>query len=210
MDENATNDLGGIADDPAPEQITDPGEESQSGNGADSGSSITETKPAGQSDQPKVEDWELAIPEDFQIPEDNLKSFVEAAKKSGLTKEQAAAMLDWHKGFHVEVQNFMVQEQAKTIKNWRDAMAKDPEFGGSNFKGTVAAARRALAEFDEDGSVRKLLRETGQQENPAIIKIIARVGRAMGEHKFIGGNGDSSKKPLHERMYPTMKTTWEG
>ena len=166
----------------------------------------------GQSDGKQAGDWDLPAPEDFQLPDENLASFVAAAKKCGLTREQAAAMLDWHKGFHNETAQAWAQSQAAVVKGWREAMAKDPDFGGANFKATVAEARRALAEFDPDGEVRKLLRETGQQENPAVIRIVARVGRALGEHKFVGDNGGGKKasRPLHERMYPKMKTDWEG
>ncbi|MBD5608564.1 MAG: hypothetical protein HDQ93_06920, partial [Desulfovibrio sp.] len=126
---------------------------------------IAEESAKADGEKSATDDWEITAPDDFQVPPDNLKSFADAAKKCGMTKEQATAMLDWHKSFHNEATRFMEQNEANTIKAWREEMAKDQDFGGANYKATVAEARRALAEFDEDGSVRKLLRETGQQEN---------------------------------------------
>lgn len=154
----------------------------------------------------KNADWRITAPEDFKLPDENLASFTAAAKKAGLSKEQAEAMLGWHREFHNEVTKAQSQLAANTLKGWREEIARDAEFGGANLKATVASARRALAEFDEDGAVRKLLRDTGQQENPAVIRLVARVGRAMGEHKFVGGRGGGKKTPLAERMYPKMAT----
>ena len=206
MDEKGIAEVEGIADEIAGE-ATAGGEkiDGAENDGNDKGIADGGANSAEEKSPPA--DWQLTAPDDFQVPADNLKSFEEAANKCGMTKEQASAMLDWHKSFHNDTTRLMEQNQANTIKAWRDEMAKDKDFGGANYKSTVAEARRALAEFDEDGSVRKLLRETGQQENPAIIRLVARVGRAMGEHKFIGANGGGKNagKPLHERMYPEMK-----
>lgn len=209
MDEKGIAELEGIADevvDANGENATEHDKPDDAGKGDDNKENVDEGAEEGD-EKSQATDWEISAPDDFQIPQDNLKSFAEAAKKCGMTKEQADAMLDWHKNFHNEATRFMEQNQANTIKAWREEMAKDQDFGGANYKSTVAEARRALAEFDEDGSVRKLLRETGQQENPAIIRLVARVGRAMGEHKFISANGGGKNagKPLHERMYPEMK-----
>ena len=73
-------------------------------------------------------------------------------------------------------------------------------------KATIADARKALEAFDTDGSLRALLRETKYQYNPAIIRAVARVGKAMGEHGFVNQNGTGKTDvPLEERMYPDMK-----
>lgn len=152
------------------------------------------------------EDWDLAVSEDFPLPEENLKSFVEAAKKLGLSKEQAEGMLAWHRDFDSKVQGFARQEQARIVGEWDREIMADKDFGGANFRATVADARKALGQFDEDGALRKMLRETGYDRNPAIIRVVARVGRAMGEHQFVGQNGGGkTKAPLEERMYADMK-----
>lgn len=166
-------------------------------------------KPAGQDGaggENRAADWELAAPEDFPLPEDNLKSFVAVAKKLGLSKEQAEGMLGWHREFDTAARDLARQEQARVVAGWDREIMADREFGGANMKATVAEARKALSQFDPDGSLRTMLRETGYDRNPAIIRVVARVGRAMGEHQFVGQNGDGGDKaPLEERMYGDMK-----
>lgn len=151
--------------------------------------------------------YELAAPADFPLPEANLKSFSEACHKLGLTREQAEGMLHWHRDFHTAVSGEAQAAEARVLDGWQKEMQADRDFGGARMKATVAEARKALAAFDPDGSLRSLLRESNYQYNPAVIRAIARIGRAMGEHDFIGaGGGGKADVPLEERLYRNMET----
>ncbi|MGE9985380.1 hypothetical protein [Desulfovibrio sp. SGI.169] len=180
-------DSGGIAD--------DPGAPSAQGNEAD--------KDAGKASA-EPEAYELAAPEDFPLPAENLTSFTAKARELGLSKEQAEGMLHWHKDFHAAVTGAMRQQENATLQGWEKEIQADQEFGGSHWKDTLSNARRALDVFDPDGSLRAMLRETRYQHNPAIIRAIARVGKAMNEHDFVGQGGKGGRIPLEERMYPNM------
>lgn len=197
-----------IASEPAPESIADETKPESIADDAPSGDDEKKDEPKdapkdeGKKEEEKPADWELAAPEDFPLPEENLKSFVEVAKKLGLSKEQAEGMLGWHKDFNQAAQDFAKQEQARIVGAWDKEIMQDKDFGGANLKGTIADARKALGQFDPDGSLRAMLRQTGYDRNPAIIRVVARVGKAMGEHDFIGGNGGGkTKTPLEERIY---------
>lgn len=181
-------DKGGIADEPA-------GASSPQGNEADKGADKAPAEP---------EAYELATPEDFPLPAENLTSFTAKARELGLSKEQAEGMLHWHKDFHTAVTGAMRQQETATLQGWEKEMQGDQEFGGSHWKDTLSNARRALAAFDPDGSLRAMLRETRYQHNPTIIRAIARVGKAMNEHDFVGQSGKGGRIPLEERMYPNM------
>lgn len=181
---------GGIADEPGTKGAEDQGKNQEGGEG---------TK--------EPEPYELTSPEGFQIPAENLQSFTAKARELGLTKAQAEGMLAWHKEFDASVGKMMEQSEQATLKAWGTEIGQDKDFGGANMKTTIADARRALEAFDTDGSLRALLRDTQYQYNPAIIRAVARVGRAMGEHGFVGQNGNAGRAsvPLEERMYPDMK-----
>lgn len=166
-----------------------------------------DTQDGGQSEQDeKLFDYELTASEDFPMPEDNLKSFSAACRNAKLTKEQAEKILDWHKGQYKDNQVFMSQQEKTILDKWNKEILADADFGGRNYKTTVADARRALAAFDTDGSLRTFLRESKQQYNPIVIRAVARVGRMMGEDKFTAQQSTGKEeKPLEERMYPNMK-----
>lgn len=172
--------------------------------GAPDGSFGGSSGPEGADGNPEV--WELSPSEDLPIPEENLRSFSAACRGAGLSREQAEKILDWHKGRFKEDQAFAAQREAKTLEDWRNDILADRDFGGANYRATVADARRALQAFDPDGRLRAFLRESRYQFNPDVIRAAARVGRAMGEHGFAGQTGAGGRtRPLEERMYPNMK-----
>jgi len=197
-----------IADE-EPEAPAEGAEQAQEGQQApaESEAQAEGEKPAeGQqaAEKPAPEDYTLEAGEGFNVPADNLKSFTEACKAAGLTKVQAEAMLSWHRGFAGDVAKAQAQQESAMLKGWQEQIMADPEIGGAQWKATVADCRRALAWADTDGSLRQLLKETHADFNPAVIKSIARIGRAMREDNFITGKGGGSAKALEDRMWPDM------
>ena len=188
---------GGIADEEtSPEGIADERPDAPEKN----------AEPEGQAEKQEPEDYELAASEDFPMPEENLKSFSAACREAGLTRAQAERILGWHKGQYQETQAFAAQQEKQVLDGWNREILADRDFGGRNYKATVADARRALQAFDPDGELRAFLRESKYQFNPTVIRAAARVGRMMGEHGFVAQNGEGKEeKPLEERMYPNMK-----
>lgn len=208
---------GGIAEDARPGDIAgeegagaeggiaDGAEEKPGAAGKAGGESGTDA--AGNGKDTGGAPYELAAPEDFPLPEANLKSFSEACNRLGLTREQAEGMLGWHREFHNAVTGEAQQNAARVMDDWQREMQADRDFGGARLKATVAEARKALAVFDPDGGLRALLRESGYQHHPEVIRAVARIGRAMGEHDFIGANGaGKADVPLEERLYRNMET----
>lgn len=148
----------------------------------------------------KAEPYTLTAPEGYPISEKELSDFNRHCLEVGMTKEQAEKSLEMlHSNFKATQEAFEAQR-----RDWVAEIKSDKEYGGEKFKETVADAKRALAQFDEGGTIRTLLEETGYGDNPAIIKVFAKVGRAMAEDKIVGKGGAGGKKPLAERLYPDM------
>ena len=176
----------GIADVPAGEGGETP---------ADDGAKKEEAP--GQTDE-----YELTVGEDFPMPEENLKSFTQTCRDAGLTKEQAEKVLGWHKSQYDAYSQTAALEEKNTLETWGKEIQGDAEFGGSRWKQTVADARKAFEVVDTDGSLRQMLRDTKYQHNPTIIRAVARLGRMMQEHGWVGQGGAASKElPLEERMW---------
>lgn len=154
--------------------------------------------------RPPVPQYELAS-EDVSSPflKANLASYTEACRANGLSEAQAKAVMQWQESRIADIDRIQQRETARALKAWDDEVKSDSDFGGSNYTRTIADARKALAAFDPDGSLRELLRDTHGQYHPAVIRYIARVGRAMGEHEYVsgGGLGGASQTSLAERMY---------
>ena len=198
----------GIADDGGESDVkTDTGGNEGSSDGNDSGKGIADGSGEENNKKTEPEPYELSVDESFPIPEENLKSFSAKCRELGLSKEQAEGLLGWHREQYEQDTAFAGQQEKAVLDGWAKEIADDKDFGGGNMKQTVAEARKALAVFDRDGSLRQMLRETKYQYNPSVIRVIASVGRALGEHTFVGQNGEGGSReiPLEDRMYPNMK-----
>lgn len=148
--------------------------------------------------------YTLTAPEGYPISEGALKGLNEVCKSANLNEDQAKAVMAYMQGNYtsfVAQQQEAMQAQAKT---WIGEFQADKEFGGDKFNASVADAQRALATFDKSGTVSKMLKETGYGNNPDVLRIFARVGRALGEDKLAGKGGGAEQKPLEDRMYPNM------
>ena len=197
--------------DEEPEAPAEGAEQAQEGQQAPA---EAEAKPEGEApaegqqeaQKAEPEDYVLEAGEDFAVPEDNLKSFTAACKKAGLTKAQAEAMLGWHRDFAGDVSRLQAQQESATLKAWQEQILHDEEIGGARWKAAVADSRRALAHFDTDGSLRALLKQTHADYNPAVVRCIARIGRAMREDKFVTSKGRGTESvPLEDRLWPNMQ-----
>lgn len=211
-DQTGAVDTGGIADVTPPADggvtpLTDTtGNTAPTDGGiADGGEPASEGTGKTEPEQ-KPEPYELTAPEGFEVPEDNLKGFSGLCNEIGLSKEQAEKILDWHKTQYEQNTAYAAQQEAQVLQGWGKELMADPEFGGKNWNSTIADARKALDRFDADGSLREFLRETKFQHHPQVIRVVARVGRAMGEHGFVGSNGEGGQDgdlARLKRQYPS-------
>ena len=174
-----------------------PGEDGKP-NADPSGKGAADGKEGADAANPKEpEPFELTAPEGYPINEAGLKGLNDLCKSAKLTKEQGEAVLQHMAGNYSA---FQEQQQAQG-KAWIEEFKADKEFGGDKFDASLADAKKALATFDDSGTVSKMLQETGYGNNPAVLKIFARVGRAMGEDKLPGMSGGAEDKPLWDRLY---------
>ena len=170
----------------------------ESGGGNDEAAKGKEGAEAAKPKEP--EPFELAAPEGYPINDAGLKALNDLCKSAKLSKEQGKAVLQHMAGNYTA---FQEQQQAKG-KAWIEEFKADKDFGGDKFDASVAEAQKALATFDTSGTVRAMLQETGYGNNPEVLRIFARVGRALGEDKLPGMSGGAKDKPLEERFYPYM------
>ena len=162
-------------------------------------------------EEPKKDEGDKPVAyADFKVPDgivtDNalLGEFKDLAGKMKLSQEQAQALVDLQtKAIAAQTEQF-----AKTRQGWLEEIYADTDFGGDAIKQTTDDARLALQEYDPSGKVLKLMVGTGFQDNPDILRFLARVGR---ERKKEGRilNSRSQAQPdepdLGSRLWPNMK-----
>ncbi len=161
-----------------------------------------ESKEVSQEEPEAVlEEYDLKLAKGSPISPQQVDNTVAFAKEQGLSSDQAQAILDRDQKAYSEFNQQVEQEK----KGWIAQLQNDREIGGDAFRENVEYARRALSRFGSD-DLKKSLDETGLGSHPELVRTFARIGRAMGEDKFINAVSHSNppKRP-EDAFYPNMK-----
>lgn len=174
----------------------------------------TETKGDAKETKPAPVDYEKWSPKEVQglkRPEPTVKAFRDAGKKFGLSAEQMQGLVDFDDERTKTLAAEYRTERERTQKAGLEAFKNDKEFGGSKLSETQADFDRLMKEYGDD-ELRKLLDDTGYGDHPALLRFVARLGKATREDSVTGGpkngaDGAGKKKPtLIEQLYGTAKS----
>jgi len=160
----------------------------------------------------KAENYELKPPEGLAYGDDDLVGFRNAAHKAGLSAAQVTALFDWHGGLSVEKVKAADLQGKETLVASELALKKE---WGSAYDQNFALATKAVRTFTDEESVEAL--EKGLGNDPAMIKMMHKVGAAISEEKLKGNapiytpgeNKDAINKimgnlkhPYHDKKHP--------
>ncbi len=133
---------------------------------------------------------DFVIPENMELNQEMVDAFKPIAKELDLPQDKAQKFVDlWSEGQKEQAQatedywnNVMVE--------WQTTAKNDKEIGGQAFDDNIASAKRALDTFGTT-ELLEALETTGMGNHPEIIRVLARVGKAIGEDKIHVGNANS-------------------
>lgn len=182
--------------DPANSQIAGNGEETQQPQGQETKSEDQE-KPQGA-----PEKYEFKAEDGREYDPSVIDAFSEVAKELNLTQDGANKMLS-------KMAPLIAERQAQQIEQvqsrWTDESKADKEFGGDKLDENLKIAKGALEKFGSP-ELSKLLKETGAGNNPEIIRLLYRVGKATGEDVVVpgaqgapAGNAKSAASILYDK-----------
>jgi hypothetical protein len=156
-------------------------------------------------------DAEAAEYTDFEVPKgvtldaDMLSEFVADAKERGLTQEQAQKDIDRAVALLTKQQDALTQSILDTRKAWEDATRADNDIGGDALEENLGFAKTALETFGTPALV-EVLNQTGFGNHPEFIRLLARVGDALGEDKFVAGKTATPQRSSAQILYPNNPT----
>lgn len=131
------------------------------------------------------------LPEGVPWDGEMQKEFLGVAHKAGLNSEQAAALLEWYAGKTVTAVEGMAQatvQVAETLKKeW-----------GAQYDRNLALAQRVVSHLGGP-DVLQTLDASGLGNDPALIRLFARVGRVMAEAQMIPGEVEGVPGPEEAR-----------
>lgn len=138
-----------------------------------------------------VGDFELKFADGLAPDPQRVDGFKKLAKEAGLKGEQAQKFVD----FYQDMQTAYSKSQAEAFEKAQierlDALKADKEFGGQNWDKSVSYVHRAIREFG-GAELAQSLDRMGLGNEPALIKLFARIGKALGEDSL---SGSTSAQP---------------
>jgi hypothetical protein len=154
------------------------------------------------------EKYELKMPEGSPLDKTEAITRVEAyAKANKLSNEEAQQLLEVE---NTAVKTFADKQQAQmhTLRTtWAEESKNDKEFGGDNFAQNVELSRRVVDKFGS-AAFRAALNDTGLGNHPELIRMLSRIGKAVGEDELVVGKtatGKEAPKDPAKTLYPNQK-----
>lgn len=168
---------------------------------------ITTEKPPPVVEPAKApEKYELKLSEKSPLDATSLARIEALAKEKGMSQEQAQLLVQAEESSIVNFQTKQNESFAATKAQWAEAVQKDKEIGGENFKQSVALSSRVVDRFATE-EFKKTLDLTGLGQHPEVVRVFARIGKAMSNDQLVlpGAQG-AGKKEMKDILYGPTNT----
>lgn len=160
-----------------------------------------ESTTSPQEKKPEEVPYELKAPEGSLLDAkaiDEIKAF---AKAQGLSQTQAEKLLmreNEAKSRFVEGQAEQLHQAAQT---WHKQVSEDQELGGEKLKESVTLAKSVVDRFGSE-ALKKELNDSGLGNHPELVRLCARIGKAMSNDSLVvPGATSGTKKSMEEVFY---------
>jgi hypothetical protein len=195
---------------PAGEGEGNPPAENPAGDGGEAAKDAADTAAAEKAAAEKEASGAPDEYEPFQAPEGveldpaKLETFTPLAKELNLSQENAQKLLDVYADTEIARAETAQQEWDELQDGWVSEAKEDKEIGGDNWNESVAMCAKAVDAFGTP-ELKEMLNFTGAGNHPELIRMFAKIGKAVSEDKFVFGNaGDGGQKTVAELLYPSM------
>jgi|688.fasta_scaffold33106_6 hypothetical protein len=163
------------------------------------------TSGSAQQTQTQNQAYELKVPEGANLDASYLEQTKALAKELGLSQEAAQKLVERDAGLMSSVSERNTAQVREKTEQWAKDAEADKEIGGSNFQSSVTDARTALDKFGTP-EFKNLLNQSGVGNHPELIRLLARVGKAMREDKMVTSSSQPARdqKSFADAFYPSM------
>ncbi len=151
---------------------------------------------------------EVELPKDYYYNNELLEEFNELAAKYNLSQKSANELMSMAvKMTKLAGLNFdseIERQRKQQIQEYKNALINDRNIGGRFFDKTMQTANMAYKSFAGD-DVQTLLKQTGLNCHPGIVKMFYEIGKQMSDDNFFGISSPAVKQESREDiLFPTM------
>jgi hypothetical protein len=128
------------------------------------------------------EKYDLKLPDQSLVDPKRLADIEAEARASKMTQEQAQALVDReHK-----IMSELVKSHQDRINGWMQESIADKEIGGPEINRNIELAKRLVDTFGSP-LLKKQLEDSGMGQNPELLRLFVRLGKAYGEDRLVTG-----------------------
>ena len=153
------------------------------------------------------ERYELQLPKDSLLKQEHVDKVAAEAKARGLSNEDAQKLLERDNSVVSGYLEQTKQNLTELSNKWVDQIKADKELGGEKFNENAELAKRVVGRFATD-DFKKVLSESGFGNHPELVRVFARIGRAMSSDKLVipGSNVATKSKSMEDVFYGDAET----
>lgn len=167
----------------------------------------TPAAPAAPAAPAVPEKYELKLPDGALIDTKAIERTAATAKALGLSQDNAQKALDFANGEVKAYHEGLTAQHQERVKGWTEALATDTEIGGTNLEANGQLAWRVIQKFAADTTLEADLKASGYNQHPGLFKLLARIGKAMGEDQLVtGAQGGGAPKDAAAVLYGAPQT----
>lgn len=147
------------------------------------------------------EKYDLKLPEGSLLDAKAIETISSYAKEKGLSNDEAQALINRDSSLVAEYKQSQESAFKQVAETWVSQVQEDKEIGGASFKENAELAKRVIKKFATD-DFSKVLDNTGLGNHPELVRVFVRIGKQMGEDKFVNATHvGAEKKSIADRVY---------
>ena len=133
------------------------------------------------------EAYEFKAPEGVELNPVLLGEFEGVARELNMPQAEAQAIVErMTPKIQARMQAQQVEIMAQAKAGWQQQVDADAEIGGAAKQASHASAAKALQQFGTP-ELRSLLKDSGLEAHPEVIRFFSRAGKAISEDAFVSG-----------------------
>lgn len=144
-------------------------------------------------------------PEGAGLDAEASEAFKALAKEQGMSKETAQALLQFDADRSAKLMQSLEEAHTAEVDGWENDTRADQEIGGAKLDDTLSTAAKAIDMFGKDTGIRELMNDTGLGNHPAVVKVFARIGKAISEDSLLTGRESEQPKSAADVLYGDTK-----
>lgn len=161
----------------------------------------------GQTGRPEDPE-QYTVPEDIplELSEEDSGQLRKLSFDMGLNPWQAANLMREYSTRIAAAQQAAEEGVVARAEEGRKVLQKE---WGPAFEEQMLLARSMIRKFDDSGELINVLEETGMGNDPGMIRLFAKVGKAFAEHDILGGGHNTGLKDTPADAKAKMDAMWQ-